>query len=162
MYRFQKYRAAGPGASHNFIIDHHWHCAAPRYLKIMSKQTTVIYNDTCPICHREVAAYERVTRAQGLDVDYVGLSGGDLAGYGLTPRDAARRLHVLHDGRMYDGVAAFALLWDRIPRLHWLARLVRLPGVRTIAALVYDYILAPLLFAMHRRRERLGKAVARG
>jgi predicted DCC family thiol-disulfide oxidoreductase YuxK len=128
----------------------------------MTKEMTVIYNDTCPICAREVAGYKRITQGRGLDITYAGLSESDMARFGLSPRQAARRLHVLKDGRMYDGVPAFALVWDRIPGLTWLARFVRLPVIGWCAALVYDYILAPALFAMHRRRERLGKAVRRG
>ncbi|MGR3270849.1 DUF393 domain-containing protein [Thalassococcus profundi] len=123
---------------------------------------TVIYNDTCPICAREVAAYKRYTRAHDLPVAYVGLDRAALERYGLTERAAARRFHVLKDGRMYDGIPAFALLWDRLPHLAWLARMVRLPGVAQVSAALYDYIAAPALFALHRRRQRLGKAVPRG
>ncbi|MDU8910067.1 DUF393 domain-containing protein [Aestuariicoccus sp. MJ-SS9] len=121
-------------------------------------EMTVIYNDTCPICAREVMGYKRSTARAGLDVAYSGLSEGELERFGLTPRDAARRFHVMQGGQLYSGVPAFALLWERMPRWRWLARFVRLPGVATVARLVYDHIAAPALFAMHRRRERLGKA----
>ena len=128
----------------------------------MTDDLTVIYNDTCPICAREVAGYKRMTRDLGLDVRYVGLDADALQDYGLGKADAARRFHVLEGGRLYSGVEAFARLWQRLPRLRWLARLVRLPGIATLAALVYDRILAPALFALHRRRERRGQAYHRG
>lgn len=124
----------------------------------MSDDLTVIYNDTCPICAREVDAYRRVTGREGLNVAYAGLSQCDLAAFGLTSDAAARRFHVMKDGVLHDGIPAFALLWETMPRLRWLARLVRLPVVRGLAALVYDHVLAPALFALHRRRERRGKA----
>ncbi|WP_306133209.1 thiol-disulfide oxidoreductase DCC family protein [Roseivivax marinus] len=128
----------------------------------MSDDLTVIYNDTCPICAREIRGYKRMTRAQDLDIAYRGLSEGELDRFGLTRRDAARRFHVMKDGEVHDGVAAFALVWERIPRLRWLARAVRLPVVRPVAEVLYDHVAAPALFALHRRRERLGKAVRRG
>ena len=128
----------------------------------MTGELTVIYNDTCPICAREVAGYRRLTRTHGLDIAYRGLSGGDLARFGLTRRDAARRFHVMKDGVLVSGIPAFALVWERIPRLRWLARTVRLPVVAPVAAALYDHVAAPALFALHRRRERLGKAVPRG
>lgn len=118
----------------------------------------MIYNDSCPICAREVRAYRRYTETHGLAVTYLGLSSDRLADHGLTKGDAARRLHVVQGGRVISGVPAFALLWDHIPKLRWLARLVRVPVVSRLAALVYDHILAPALFAMHRRRERLGRS----
>ena len=123
----------------------------------MSKELTVVYNDTCPICAREVAAYRRTTEANGIDVDYAGLSRTDLARFGLSPDEAAKRFHVMRDGVIVSGVDAFALLWDEMPKMRWLARLVRLPIVAPIARRVYDQILAPVLFAFHKRRERKGR-----
>lgn len=131
-------------------------------MQVMSDRLTVIYNDTCPICAREVAQYKRLTSRHDLDIAYEGLSEGDLARYGLSQRDAARRLHVVRDGCRVDGVDAFALIWERMPGFRWLARLVRLPGVHALARLLYDYAAAPALFALHRRRERLGKLTPRG
>ncbi|MBS0123884.1 thiol-disulfide oxidoreductase DCC family protein [Thetidibacter halocola] len=119
---------------------------------------TVIYNDTCPICAREVAGYKRTVAQEELPVDFAGLSDGDMQRFGLTPADAARRFHVMRGGERFSGVAAFALLWEQIPRLRWLAALVRLPVVAPLSRVVYDRVLAPLLFAMHRRRERQGRA----
>ncbi|WP_459430622.1 thiol-disulfide oxidoreductase DCC family protein [Roseivivax sp.] len=123
---------------------------------------TVIYNDTCPICAREVQGYKRIAARHGLEIGFRGLSEGDLSAYGLTRRDAARRFHVEADGRVHDGVDAFALVWERMPGFRWLARLVRLPGVHRAAELLYDHVAAPALFALHRRRVARGTAVRRG
>lgn len=119
---------------------------------------TVIYNDTCPICAREVNAYRTVTQRDGIAVAYAGLSQCDLAQFGLSPDDAARRFHVMKDGVVHSGMPAFALLWETMPRMRWLGRLVSLPVVRWGAAVVYDRVLAPMLFALHKRREARGKA----
>ncbi|MDJ0629403.1 MAG: DUF393 domain-containing protein [Rhodobacter sp.] len=126
--------------------------------------TTVIYNGDCPICSREIAGYRNYSEARGLDILFDDLNTADLTRWGLTPDQAARRLYVVRDGVLYDGVAAFALLWEAMPRFRLLARLVRLPGVRRIAATVYDRLLAPLLYGMHRRRraKALGNRTLRG
>lgn len=129
---------------------------------VMDQNLTVIYNNTCPICAREVAAYRRFTQARGLDIRYVGLDRDALAAHGLTLWDAARRFHVQSGGQLYDGIPAFALLWERLPHMRWMAWLVRLPVISTLVAWLYDHVAAPALFALHRRRERLGKAVHRG
>ena len=135
-----------------------WQCVAQAYLWGMKENLTVIYNDTCPICAREVGAYRTATDRRGLNVAYAGLSQCDLAQFGLTPDAAARRFHVMQDGVLQSGIPAFALLWETMPRLRWLARLVRLPGLRTLAAWVYDWVLAPPLYALHKRRLARGKA----
>lgn len=116
----------------------------------MSDTLTVIYNDTCPICSREVAAYRDRTDPQA--VRYHGMSEGGLDRYDLTEDAAARQFHVIRDGTRLAGVDAFAALWARIPRLRWLAWLVTRPGLHGLARLVYDRVLAPILYRMHRRR----------
>lgn len=89
-----------------------------------------------------------------LDIAFHGLSQGALTRWGLTEGDAARRFHVVSGGVLHSGVDAFALLWDRMPGLRWLARLVRLPVIAPLGRWVYDLVLAPALFALHRRRRR--------
>jgi predicted DCC family thiol-disulfide oxidoreductase YuxK len=120
----------------------------------MTDKITVIYNDTCPICSREVNGYRRSTDRNGGTVAYSGLSEGACDSFGLTEDAAARRFHVLEDGVLLSGVPAFAALWARIPGLRWLSRFVRLPGVRGLAGFVYDRLLAPPLYALHKRRQR--------
>jgi len=118
----------------------------------MSGETTVIYNADCPVCAREIAHYRAYSDAQGLAIRYAGLEQADR--WGLTPDRAARRLHVIRDGRLFAGVEAFIVLWQAMPRFRWLARLVALPGLRQAAGLLYDGVLAPVLYALHRRRVR--------
>ena len=120
----------------------------------MAEQLDVVYNDTCPICSREVNLYKGKTDET---VVYHGLSDCDLARFGLTEESSAREFHVLHKGELVSGLAAFALLWERIPRMRWLARVVRMPVLAPILEWIYRHILARALYAMHlRRRARLG------
>ena len=114
---------------------------------------TVIYNDTCPICSREVDTYRRDAEADGCDIAFNGLS-SDLAAHGLDRESAARRFHVIEDGERLAGLDAFLALWRRLPRWAWLARLVDRPVVRPMARLVYDHVAGPALYAMDRRRRR--------
>jgi predicted DCC family thiol-disulfide oxidoreductase YuxK len=113
---------------------------------------TVIYNDTCPICSREVAAYARAATRAGADLDFQGLDAAP--SHGLSRDVAARRFHVVSDGRTVGGVEAFAEVWRRLPRWRWIAALVRLPIVEPLARFGYDRLAAPALYALHRRRVR--------
>ncbi len=126
----------------------------------MTRTLTVIYNGACPICAREIAHYRRQAEAARAAIAFVDLNGSPGHVRGLTPDAAARRLHADDGERMHSGVAAFTLLWDRLPGWRWLARLVRLPGIGAVAGCVYERILAPTLYAMHRRRERRAKQLA--
>lgn len=112
-------------------------------------ETTVIYNGACPVCSREIGMYR--ARAEG-SVAFVDLNDADLCRFGLTPDAAARRLHVVENGRLLSGVDAFRALWRATPGFRWLAGLVALPGIRWVAAAVYDRALAPALYRRHLRR----------
>lgn len=120
----------------------------------MPAPTTVIYNGECPICSREVAGYRRHAEARALPIRFDPLASADLARWGLTADQAARRFHVIQDGRLIAGVDAFIALWMAMPRFRPLARVVSLPGIRQIAGLAYEYAAAPALYALHRRRLR--------
>ena len=120
----------------------------------MASETRVLYNGQCPICSAEIAQYRRVARRDGLDVAFDDLSHTDLARYGVDTDTAARRLHVLKDGEVHAGFEAFLVLWQDLPRMRWLARALSLPGLKHMASLIYDVLLAPALYARHRRRQR--------
>lgn len=124
------------------------------YLKAMSTEPTptVIYNGDCPICAREIGVYRARVGAGGA-LRFVDLHDADLAALGLTPDDAARRLHLVEDGRLLSGVDAFLALWRGTPGFGWMARIVAAPVVRPIAGATYEWLLAPALYAMHRRRQ---------
>ncbi|WP_299028485.1 thiol-disulfide oxidoreductase DCC family protein [uncultured Sulfitobacter sp.] len=121
----------------------------------MTQKTEVLYNGECPICSREVNHYARLSEKQALPIRYDDLTqSGKLADWGVTADQAAKRFHVRKDGEVISGIPAFVVLWRDIPQTRWLARIIGLPGVHWAACKLYDYILAPLLYAFHKRRQR--------
>lgn len=136
-----------------FVTVPHRNHAGADYVCLMRQKTKVIYNASCPVCSFEINAYQRYAQEHDLPVGFDDLNQTDLAKYGLTKDQAARRLYVLHDAQMIDGIPAFVALWSEMPRYRWLARVVNVPGIRHFSVFMYDYVLAPLIYATHRRRE---------
>jgi predicted DCC family thiol-disulfide oxidoreductase YuxK len=131
-----------------------------------SPKTCVLYNGDCPICSFEIEHYISYAGRMGLPIRFDDLNTDALAQWGLDGDTAARRLYVIHDGKLVSGIPAFLLLWAQMPRYRLLGRVIGLPGMRQIATLAYDHLLAPLIYLWHlrrlRRQSRQGKPDAPG
>ena len=117
-----------------------------------SHNTRVLYNADCPVCRFEIDHYADYSKARSLPLRFEDLNTTDLAHWGISRDQAAGRLYLQRDGELLSGIPAFLVLWSEMPRYRWLARIVGLPGIRQCAMLVYDIILAPLIYRWHLRR----------
>ena len=115
--------------------------------------TEILYNGRCPICSAEIDHYKARAAATGADLQFTDLNTAALDSWGISPDQATRRLHARRDGDILSGFDAFLLIWQALPRWRWLARVVALPGLRHVVALVYDRVAAPILYRLHLRRE---------
>lgn len=107
------------------------------------------FDGGCPLCSREIAHYRKIDRAGRVRWVDITQEPNALAAAGLDLPTAMRRLHVQDpEGRMLSGVAAFVAIWRRLPRWHWLARLVS--GLRLTGPLEWAY----RRFAERRFRQR--------
>ena len=124
----------------------------PPYLHRMTNPSPlrVLYNDTCPICAREIGVYARAEG--GEDMQFCALSQHET--FGLDADTAARRLHVVKDGKLLVGIDGFIAIWAALPRWHWLARAARLPVIRPALGLIYTHLAAPILYKLHLRRQQ--------
>jgi predicted DCC family thiol-disulfide oxidoreductase YuxK len=128
----------------------------PAYLRSMEKEatTSVLYNADCPVCSFEIGHYARYAGDKGLPIRFDDLNSDARDRWGIDADTAARRLYVLHEGALTSGIPAFLVLWAQMPRYRWVARVVGLPGVRQVATVAYDHVLAPLIYRWHLRRQR--------
>jgi len=118
---------------------------------------TGFYNGACPVCRPEIAHYQTLARRRPAALAWRDLADDPeaLAGYGITPEDAKRRLHALDEaGRLVSGVDAFLAIWRNLPVYRHLAGVVALPAVRPFADLVYERGLVPALERLNARRAR--------
>ncbi|MFT5868376.1 MAG: putative DCC family thiol-disulfide oxidoreductase YuxK [Paracoccaceae bacterium] len=118
----------------------------------MDPKINTIYNAECPVCRFEIDHYRAYSTQADLPLTFCDLNTTDLAAWGLSPDQAARRLHVLKDGQLYAGMPAFFVLWRQMPKYHWLARLIDRAVLRPTAIAAYEWVLAPLIYRWHLRR----------
>lgn len=113
----------------------------PRQPAAATPHVTVYFDGMCPLCRREIAHYRRLDRAGALRLVDLHAAGPELQAIGVRRRDALQRLHVLDPARrLHTGVAAFAVIWDRLPRYRWLARLVRALRLGPVLELGYGAV----------------------
>ena len=112
----------------------------------------VLFNEDCPICNAEICHYRKYAEKKGIKLYFDKLGETDLSLYGVSKDQGAKRLHIISDGQVIHGLPAFQKLWKEMPRYKILAILTNFPIVREIAALIYDKILAPLLYKSHLKR----------
>ncbi|KPA23175.1 hypothetical protein shim_14700 [Shimia sp. SK013] len=124
----------------------------------MTSQTRVLFNADCPICNAEICHYKAYSDGKGLEIGFDDLNSSALADWDIDADTAARRLHVIHEGQVFAGIPAFLVLWKEMPRYRTLAKLVSLPGIRQVASIGYDYILAPLIYRRHLWRQKSGNS----
>ena len=86
---------------------------------------TVYFDGACPVCSREIALYRRQPGASALSwVDATACDPSQL-GAGLTRGRALARFHVRKsDGDLASGAQAFLTLWQHLPRLAFLGRVL--------------------------------------
>lgn len=123
----------------------------------MPQDTRVLFNADCPICNAEICHYQAYSEGQNLGIGFDDLNSDALENWGVDADTAARRLHVVHQGQLYAGIPAFLVLWQEMPRYRWLAKLIGLPGIKQLASLGYNHILAPAIYHRHKRRLARGK-----
>lgn|GEM_PF-89923 len=118
---------------------------------------TVFYNRACPVCRVEISHYIKMVAQHHITtLTFTDLAEhpNALSRYSLRADQATRRLYAETAGEaLMSGIDSFIAIWERLPWYRGLAMVVRLPFLRHVAALVYDYIAVPILAWLNRRRE---------
>jgi uncharacterized protein (TIGR01777 family) len=126
-------------------------------LRSQAPATAVFVNTQCPICSREMSAYDGRARAAGCDIDFrpIGADSEGMRVYGLGDGELRRRLFVLdRDGTPCGGLDALIAIWRTLPCYRWLAAVAGLPGAYGLLSAFYDGVVAPSVVAFNERRAR--------
>ena len=107
------------------------------------KTTKVYFNNSCSVCRMEINHYKKFNEKLGwIDVTNNKEAQKETA---KSSAELIRRLHVEQDGKIYQGIDAFLIVWSRLPKYRWLYKLVKTPGIYHASYIAYE-CLAYILF----------------
>ena len=112
----------------------------------------VYYNESCSVCRAEINLYKKQNIKE---IDWVDITNNIDAEKETLKDDKTllRRLHVLKDGKVFDGAEAFLLIWKNIPKYKFLYSILRLPIIFQIFSLSYE-VIAFFLYLKNRKQIR--------
>ena len=112
----------------------------------------VYYNESCHICRAEINLYKRQNIE---DIEWVDITNNIAAEKETSKNDKnlLRRLHVIDDGKVFEGAEAFLLVWKKIPKYKFLYNFFKLPIIFTFFKFSYE-IVAYFLYLKNRKQLR--------
>ena len=107
------------------------------------KTPKVYFNNSCSVCRMEINHYKKFNEKLGwIDVTNNKEAQKETA---KSSAELIRRLHVKQDGKIYQGIDAFLIVWSKLPKYRWLYKLVKTPGIYHASYIAYE-CLAYILF----------------
>lgn len=112
-------------------------------------RVTVWYDETCPLCRREINLMRRLDRRGA--IEFISVAEATCP---IDPVDLMARFHAQEAGKgIVSGAAAFAAMWRALPALRWLGQIGQFPPALWLLERAYRLFLKgrPALQGLARR-----------
>ena len=88
----------------------------------------VYYNESCNICKAEINLYKKQNIEE---IEWVDITNNIIAEKETSKNDKnlLRRLHVMDNGKVFEGAEAFLVVWKKIPKYKFLYKFFKLPVI---------------------------------
>ena len=83
----------------------------------------VFFNNSCSVCRLEINHYKKIADS---NLEWVDITNNEEA-LKLTSKsqeELLRRLHVIDNGKVIGGAKAFIIIWSKIPKYNFLAKII--------------------------------------
>ena len=109
----------------------------------------VYFNQNCSICRIEINHYKKnCDIIEWIDINK---SKQFLNKIPKSKNELLRRIHVKNEGKIIIGIDAFIFIWSKIPKYHFLSKLLKLPIIYWLLFICYE-LLAFLLYIKNYRQ----------
>ena len=93
----------------------------------------IFFNNSCNICKLEIDHYKKISDE---NFEWVDITNNQEA-VKLTsksPEELLRRLHVIDRGKVIGGAKAFLIIWSKIPKYNFLAKILSFKPLKLMIA----------------------------
>ena len=112
----------------------------------------VFFNNSCGVCRLEINHYKKISDS---NLEWIDITNNDEA-LKLTSKsqeELLRRLHVIDDGKVIGGAKAFVLIWSKIPKYNFLAKIFSIKPLFILFHYGYE-VVAYFLFLKNKNQLR--------
>ena len=99
----------------------------------------VFFNNSCNICKLEIDHYKKNLDA---NIEWVDITNNQQA-VDLTSKskeELLRRLHVIDNGQVIGGAKAFIIIWSKIPKYNFLAKILSFKPLFILFHYAYEFV----------------------
>ena len=99
----------------------------------------VFFNNSCSVCRLEINLYKKIADS---NLEWVDITNNKEA-LKLTSKsqeELLRRLHVIDDGKVIGGAKAFVIIWSKIPKYNFLAKLFSIKLLFFVFHYIYEFV----------------------
>ena len=99
----------------------------------------VFFNNSCNICKMEIDHYKKYSDD---NLEWVDITNNQQA-VNLTSKskeELLRRLHVIDNGQVIGGAKAFVIIWSKIPKYNFLAKILSFKPLFILFHYAYEFV----------------------
>tara|TARA_B100000989_G_scaffold262288_1_gene213718 strand:+ start:754 stop:1125 length:372 start_codon:yes stop_codon:yes gene_type:complete len=99
----------------------------------------VFFNNSCNVCRLEINHYKKISDN---NLEWVDITNNQQA-VNLTSKskeELLRRLHVIDNGEVIGGAKAFIIIWSKIPKYNFLAKILSFKPLFFLFHYAYEFV----------------------
>ena len=99
----------------------------------------VFFNNSCNLCRYEINHYKKIADS---NLEWIDITNNDeaLKATSKTHKELLRRLHVIDNDEVISGAKAFVIIWSKIPKYKFLAKIFRFKPLFIIFHYLYEFV----------------------
>ena len=99
----------------------------------------VFFNNSWSVCRLEINHYKKIANSK---LEWIDITNNDEA-LKLTSKsqeELLRRLHIIDDGKVIGGAKAFIIIWSKIPKYNFLAKIFSKKFLFFLFHYIYEFV----------------------